>query len=98
MGRRKLTIASLFVTIFLFHITCFSQTNIVGLITGTTEKLSSVSIVLKDSISEAIIDYTFSDDKGTYSLTTSKKGKFLISFSSLGYKTKTISIEIDNQK
>lgn len=99
MGRRiNVTTTSLFLTTLLLQIHCFSQIKIAGTISNTTEKLSSVSIVLKDSISEAIIDYTFSDDKGTYTLTTSKKGKFSISFSSLGYKTKTISFEIDNQK
>jgi hypothetical protein len=98
MGRRKITTTSLFVTIILFHINCFSQTNIVGLITGTTEKLSSVSVVLKDSISDTILDYTFSNQEGKYTLSTSKKGKLLLVFSSLGYNTNQQSFEIINQQ
>lgn len=97
MGRR-ITTTSLFITIVLFQLNCFAQINISGTISNATENLSSVSVVLKDSIADTIIDYTFSNKQGKYTISTSKKGKFSISFSSLGYKTKTISFEIDNQK
>ncbi len=78
--------------------TVHSQTIINGTVKSAMNSLVSASIVLNDSISKTIIGYTYSNDDGTYALTTSKKGKFSISFSSLGYKTKTISFEIDNQK
>ena len=78
--------------------TVHSQTIINGTVKSAMNSLVSASIVLNDSISNTILGYTYSNDDGTYTLTTSKKGKFSISFSSLGYKTKTISFEIDNQK
>jgi len=78
--------------------TVHSQTIINGTVKSAMNSIVSASIVLNDSISKTIIGYTYSNDDGTYTLTTSKKGKFSISFSSLGYKTKTISFEINNQK
>jgi hypothetical protein len=78
--------------------TVHSQTIINGTVKSAMNSLVSASIVLNDSISNTIIGYTYSNDDGTYTLTTSKKGKFSISFSSLGYKTKTISLEINHQK
>jgi hypothetical protein len=95
--KRKTIKTPLFITFLLFQINCFSQTNISGTISNTSEKLSSVSVVLKDSISDTILDYTYSLDNGTYQLSTSKKGKFALTFSSLGYKSKTVFLEINNQ-
>lgn len=90
-------IIKLFFLLIVCH-TVHSQTIINGTVKSAMNSLVSASIVLNDSISNTIIGYTYSNDDGTYILTTSKKGKFLIRFSSLGHKTKTISFEIDNQK
>ena len=99
MGRRReKTVKFPVLVIVLFFIQNFSyaQTRIVGLATDeNNSSLYSISIILKDSINSSIIDYTYSDNKGNYILKTSKTGKFNLTFSSLGYVTKTVVVEID---
>jgi hypothetical protein len=103
MGRRtgqKIKYFQLFyfyLFLFIFQNNCFTQTKINGIVKDKSNSLISTSIILKDSINNSIIDYTYSSEKGEYFLTTSKKGKFNLTFSSLGYKVKTISFEITNQ-
>lgn len=75
-----------------------AQTVIKGFVSNTKNNLFSASIVLKDSLNTSILDYTYSSDTGSYKLATSKKGKHYITFSSLGYKTKTISFTIKKEK
>lgn len=73
----------------------FSQTIIKGIVKDTKNTLYSASIVLRDSLN--ILDYTYSKEKGLYQLSTTKKGKLQLTFSSLGYKTKNISITITEE-
>lgn len=100
MGRRnerKLKLVFTLLILFFIQNFSFSQTKISGIIKDVKNNLFTTSIVLKDSTQNTILDYTYSTEKGEYLLSTSKKGKFSLTFSSLGYKTKTISFEITNQ-
>jgi hypothetical protein len=102
MGRgiikRKLKLVFLLPTLILFQNFCLSQTKISGIIKDTKSTLFSVSVVLKDSTNNNIVDYTYASKNGKYQFSTTKKGDFNITFSSLGYKTKSIAFEITNQK
>ena len=82
----------------LFCNTINSQTKIFGIVKDAKNKLFSASIILKDSINSTILEYTYSSNQGKFQFTTTKKGEFNLNFSSLGYKTKTISFAITNQK
>jgi len=101
MGRRnkrKLKHLLLFITLLFCQNNYFSQTKTkISGIVNNNEKLFSVSIILKDSINNSFLDYTYSTDEGNYSLSTLKKGKFNLTFSSLGYRTKNVSFAITNQ-
>ncbi len=88
------------VLIFFLFIPSFiySQTKIFGSVTNHKNKLYSVSVILKDSLSEAIIAYTYSGDDGNYKLETNKFGKFNLVFSSLGYKAKTVPLVLKHEQ
>ena len=92
MGREK----ELILLIFLFfNGLIYSQTIISGFVKEKNgNSIPSASIILKDSLSSSTIGYTFLDQNGNYKLTTNQYGHFKLSFSSLGYKTKIISITI----
>jgi hypothetical protein len=102
MGRRKEKINKPIISlIILFSISffSFSQTKIDGSIkTKNSSVLYSASIILKESANNSILSYTYSDNKGKYSLRTNKIGKFNLTFSSLGFESKTIIVEIDGTK
>ena len=85
------------IILLFFQNLCFSQTKISGIVKDAKKNLFSASVLLKDSINN-IVDYTYASEKGIYQFSTIKKGKFNITFSSLGYKTKTVSFEITTQK
>ncbi|HBS12739.1 MAG TPA: hypothetical protein DEO36_09395, partial [Flavobacteriaceae bacterium] len=53
-----------------------------------------VNVLIKSDSTNVIFTYTYSKENGNYTLKTNKKGKFRLSFSSLGYKKQTIPIEI----
>ncbi|MFT7442181.1 MAG: hypothetical protein ACI9Q3_000545 [Maribacter sp.] len=93
----KNKIFSTFLFFFIFQNNCFTQTKITGTVKDIGNNIVSTSIILKDSINDSIIDYTYSKEKGEYFLSTSKKGKFNLTFSSLGYKSKAVSFLITNQ-
>lgn len=99
MGRRKekaVKYTALVIVLFFIQFFSYAQTKIVGLATDeNNSSLNSISIILKESTNSSIINYTYSDNKGNYILKTSKTGKFNLTFSSLGYESKTVVIEID---
>ncbi len=97
MGERNNTKLIFLITFLFFQNICFSQTKISGIVKNAKKNLFSASVILKDSTNN-IVDYTYASEKGIYQFSTIKKGKFNITFSSLGYKTKTISFVITNQK
>ncbi len=96
MGRgRKKAVVFIFILFFTKNLS-FAQTKISGQVTDeNNSSLHSVSVILKDSINSSILDYTYSDNKGRYILKTEKLGKFNLTFSSLGFKSKTVVLEID---
>lgn len=70
----------------------YSQTIIKGVVSDLDNKpIPYVNITLKDSLS-SIVSYTYSLENGNYSLSLEKSGKFNLSFSSMGFKTKTIPV------
>lgn len=75
---------------------CNSQAIISGQVLDGNEVLFGVSVILKDSTG-AFIDYSYTNEYGNYKLETKKKGSFIIEFSSLGYKSKNITIIIEEQ-
>jgi len=99
MGRRKEKAVKVTILIFaLFFIQNFSyaQTKISGLVTdGNNAPLYSASVILKNGTNASILSYTYSDNKGNYTL---KTGKLNLTFSSLGFESKTIALEIDVTK
>ncbi|WP_299062513.1 carboxypeptidase-like regulatory domain-containing protein [uncultured Polaribacter sp.] len=97
MGKRNNKELKFLVILLFFQNLCFSQAKISGIVKDAKKNLFSASVILKDSINN-IVDYTYASEKGIYQFSTIKKGKFNITFSSLGYKTKTISFVITNQK
>jgi len=94
MGRRKRRRLdfSLTIIIILFQILCFSQTTISGSVKDEKDNVFSASVILKDSLSKSIIDYSYSDNDGNYQLKINKSGKFNLLFASLGYQSKTVPI------
>jgi hypothetical protein len=101
MGRRSKVIINFSLTILAFFSlqnSVFSQTTIFGTVRDGYDPLYSASIILKDSLSNAIIGYTYSDDNGNYELKTSKIGQFNLIFTSLSYEAKTIPLVIDSKQ
>lgn len=88
----------LIILLCFFFNTIQSQTLLKGYVKNTNNSVFSASIILKDSIKASIIDYTYSSDNGKYQLLTSKKGKFILTFSALGFESKNILVKINNQK
>ncbi|MGJ8548535.1 carboxypeptidase-like regulatory domain-containing protein [Winogradskyella wichelsiae] len=94
MGRRGKKELILFI-LLTFNSLIFSQTIISGFVKEKNgNSIPSASIILKDSLGSSTIGYTFLDQNGNYKLTTNQYGHFKLSFSSLGYKTKIISITV----
>ena len=95
MGR-KITINTLiFIVFLLVKLNAFSQTKISGVVFEESKNgLVGASIIVKDSLVNRIIDYTFTNSKGFYKLNIKEKGVYVFTFSSLGFKPKRVSIKI----
>ena len=75
-----------------------SQTTIKGIVSDLENKpISYANIVLKDSLG-SITSYTYSLENGVYSLSVKETGVFYLSFSSMGFKTKTIIITLKKER
>ena len=61
-------------------------------------KLQQASVVLKDSISNKVFDYTYTDKNGNYKLNSKSIGSFQIEFRHLGYASKTVTISLENNQ
>lgn len=89
-------------TVLLFILCTFcgySQSKISGKILDSQKLgLPSVNVVLKDSLNKSIISYTFSNQDGFYSIEINAIGKFNLSLSSFGQKTKIIPIIIQSNQ
>ena len=96
-GRNKLIYLIYIYLISLISHLGYSQTKIKGFVNDSLLTPLKANIILKDSLNH-IINYAYSLENGSYIIETKKKGKINITFSSLSYKSKTISYEIINQK
>ena len=77
------------------NIFCYSQTTISGSIKDVHQNpIPFTNVLLKKDSLSSIIDYTYSDDNGIYNLKIKSKGNYNLSFSSLGYETKILKINI----
>lgn len=74
---------------------CRSQTTLSGTVSDSNGSLYSVSITIKDTLTNRILNYTYSDNNGNYTLVTKNQGQFNMVFNALGYKTKTIPLVLD---
>jgi hypothetical protein len=97
-NKRRLNLCFTIVLLILLQNICFSQTKIFGSVKNNTNKLYSVSVILKDSLSKSIISYTYTDENGNYELIINEYGKFNLVFTSLGYETKTVQVKTDKFK
>ncbi len=79
----------------LFTQVLFSQTILKGLVTDTSNlPIPYVNVLIKKDSANVIVAYTYSNEKGKYTLKTRKTGKYLLTFSALGYKKLEIPVEI----
>ncbi|WP_179346689.1 carboxypeptidase-like regulatory domain-containing protein [Winogradskyella ursingii] len=97
-NKRRLNLCCTIVLLVLLQNNCFTQTKIFGSVKDNTNKLYSVSVILKDSLSKSIISYTYTDENGNYELIINEYGKFNLVFTSLGYETKTVQVKTDKFK
>ena len=74
---------------------CRSQTTLSGAVSDSNGSLYSVSITIKDTLTNRVLNYTYSDNNGNYTLVTKNQGQFNMVFNALGYKTKTIPLVLD---
>jgi len=74
---------------------CRSQTTLSGAVSDRNGSLYSVSITIKDTLTNRVLNYTYSDNNGNYTLVTKNRGQFNMVFNALGYKTKTIPLVLD---
>lgn len=95
--KNKLIKTGFFLLFFVCSLNMFSQHKIQGVVQNSSEEdLYGANVLLKQE--DDIITYTSSGDDGDYSITTGKTGQFNLVFSYLGFKSKTISIEIKEKQ
>jgi len=98
MGGKTLKKLSLFCIYFFSTIACFSQAKISGILKAEDNTpLDAVSVIIEDE-SKSLIKYTYSNEKGIYILEDIESGKYILTFSSLGYETKSVPLTTDGQK
>lgn len=99
MGGKRKVIVNILFSILFFICTCgFSQTIISGALKDAKNNSITGNVILKDSLLQNYISYTYSNNKGYYQLKTKKTGNFRLVFSSLGFKPKTVPIKIKKQQ
>ncbi len=76
----------------------FSQSIISGYVKDSIQELTFASVMLKDSLSKTILEYTYTDEQGRYELKTNKTGALNLMFTALGFESKSLSIFIKNQQ
>lgn len=81
----------------LFSFFSFSQTKVSGKVFNSEKKQVPYTNIILKNVTQDIISYTYSDEKGSYTLRTNKTGNFILVFSALGYKTKETSIIISKE-
>lgn len=77
---------------------CASQIILKGFVRNSKqEPIAFANIVVKKGSSIAVLHYTYTNETGAYKLNL-PSGLYKISFSNLGYETKTVEIEIQESK
>lgn len=86
-------IKKLFLVVFILNCSvAYSQFSISGEITDEENNpLIFINIILKNPNSNEFVSFTVSDHEGKYELQNVRKGNYLLHFSGLSYKNKTIS-------
>ena len=75
-----------------------SQTTVSGTINDeANQPISFANIILKAENAQSIVAFSYSDNNGKYSLKTIKKGKYLLQFSGLSYKTLIVPLDITDE-
>lgn len=84
----------LILLIFSFY-SIYSYSQIKGVIFDeNNQAVPYINVLLKANISETIISYTSTSEKGQYYIDIRKIGKYRLLVSGIGYQTKTIPVEI----
>lgn len=77
---------------------CYSQSKIFGIVTEKENNaIAYANVTLQNENSQVIVNYTSTDDKGSYKLSTNKIGKFILTFSALNYESISIPIELSRE-
>ena len=96
MKIKKFRIISLFAFLFVVQ---FAKGQIHGQISSEKgEPIEFVTVVLKKAIDSSFISYTRTNENGFYTIDSKTNGKFLLSFSSLGFAKKEILLDIEDFK
>ncbi|MBE9490355.1 MAG: carboxypeptidase regulatory-like domain-containing protein, partial [Bacteroidetes bacterium] len=75
----------LFIVFLFYSQIVFSQTTFKGLVIDEANKsIPFVNVLIKADSSNVILAYTYSKENGVYTLKTSKRGMFNLTFSALG--------------
>lgn len=78
-----------------YSLTSLGQKSISGTVYNPDSLgIRQVSVVLTDLTTSTILDYTYTDVKGSYQLAIHRLGRFNLRFSHLGYATENIEVEI----
>lgn len=90
---------SFYLLLLIFSNISYSQTKISGYVTEVNNSpLGFASVVLQDSSATRIISYSFSNDKGYYELAINTTGKYVLSFSTIGFERNSFAIEITTEQ
>lgn len=97
---RMSKILSIIILLFLCSSTiCNSQTIIKGKIkSNNQDAIPFASVIVKKDSLSPIINYSYSDEKGNYTVKIEKDGYYNLSFSGLGYDTKVVNININKTR
>ncbi|WP_378179489.1 carboxypeptidase-like regulatory domain-containing protein [Aquimarina sp. SS2-1] len=89
-------IKSLFLFFFFCHFYTTAQYSVKGSIKDAVDfsPLININVILQDTISSALIAFSYTDNNGNFALETEQSGFYHLQFSALGYKQKIIPITI----
>lgn len=77
----------------------FSSAQIQGKVSDEKEiPLEFVTVVLKKAVDSSFVSYTRTNEKGDYTLVSETNGKFLLSFSSLGFAKQELIVDVEDYK
>lgn len=100
MGKQKTLISTVFLLIILlFSKSIHGQWKIKGYLKDSTgNRIGFGNVILKVKDKDKIINYTVSEDNGFFLLKIEKNGVYDLFFNCLGFKSKKISILLNNEQ